>query len=205
MAKKKPSVVSPITLAAIVAATLDPERGFMYATAEVINPLVEAGFVEVNPALTTEAGELAARATQKGIEEMNAPESNTVVSANVEVVVAGFKLEAGIPVPDGAKPGRKSSVYPFDLMEVGQSFFVPNSEDKPDAAKSMVSTCATATGRYAVGTGEFKTVKVKIKDEAGSVVGEREESREIMRDTRKFVCRPFVENGVAGARIWRVQ
>jgi hypothetical protein len=38
-----------------------------------------------------------------------------------------FKIEKGIPL---CRPSSKSNKYPFDQMEVGDSFFVPHAEAK---------------------------------------------------------------------------
>lgn len=35
-----------------------------------------------------------------------------------------FTVEDGVPIPDKRQPGRPSK-YPFDTMEIGQSFFAP--------------------------------------------------------------------------------
>jgi alpha-acetolactate decarboxylase len=80
-------------------------------------------------------------------------------------------------------------------LAVGQSFFVADSEDRPDAAKSMASTVAGANARYAVEVeGKFK------KNRKGADVPATEQ-------TRTFICRSVKEqqNGavVTGARIWR--
>lgn len=46
---------------------------------------------------------------------------------------------------------RASAKYPFDQLEVGQSFFVPNSaSDKGDAAKTLASTISGANKKYSV-------------------------------------------------------
>jgi hypothetical protein len=204
------------TLAEIVAATLDETKGFIYTSPAVHTPLVEAGLVEVNPQMPNpdQAEELATRATQKGIDQVNtatAPETAAVSNASAN----GFKLEANVPVPAIAGRGRTGTTYPFDIMEVGHSFFVQNDAEKPNAAKSLASTVSSANARYAVGTGEFKAVKVpvyqtdesgkRVKDAEGKLIktGEVEEQREVMKQTRTFIVRSVTENGVAGARIWR--
>ncbi|WEM33650.1 hypothetical protein PSAKC1_00009 [Pseudomonas phage PSA-KC1] len=64
---KKNTAAPVIGLAEIVAA--GPNG--LYTSPAVHGPLIEAGMVEINPAVTNEAGEIATRATQKGIDEMN--------------------------------------------------------------------------------------------------------------------------------------
>ena len=103
-----------------------------------------------------------------------------------------FKIEDGIPVPTISGRGRGGNVYPFDQLEVGQSFFVANSEDKPNAAKSLASTVSSATARYAVAS-----------EDGATKTNKKGETVPVMVKTRKFVVRRVEENGVKGARVWR--
>ena len=103
-----------------------------------------------------------------------------------------FQIEDSLPVPAISGRGRGSNVYPFGQLEVGQSFFVANSESKPNAAKSLASTVCSATARYAV-PAEDGSTKTNKK---GEVVP-------VMVKTRKFVVRRVEEDGVKGARVWR--
>lgn len=203
--KKTAATVPAIGLAEIVAAGANG----IYVPESVFAPLVEAGLVEINTAMTNEAGEVATRATQKGIDSLQPNGDNTSeaseaseASANSETaatetgktqkVKTMFKIENSIPVPTISGRGRGGNVYPFDELEVGQSFFVPNSEDKPNAAKSLASTVSSATARYAVPSEDGAT---KI-NKAGETVP-------VMVETRKFVVRSVEEDGVKGARVWR--
>lgn len=184
---KKNTAAPVIGLAEIVAA--GPNG--LYTSPAVHGPLVEAGMVEINPAMTNEAGEIATRATQKGIEEMN-QNTETGTAAASAPVATSFAIEDNVPMPTGSGRGRGGNVYPFDALEVGQSFFVPNSEEKPNAAKSLASTVSSATARYAVPAADGSTKTNK----KGEVVP-------VMVETRKFVVRSVEENGVKGARVWR--
>lgn len=193
MAKKstaKNTAAAAATVAAIgIAEIVAAGANGMYTTPDVHGPLVEAGFVELNPAGPNEAGETLTRATQKGIDSMN-QNANTAAPAAASTaapVASSFAIEDGIAMPTGSNRGKGGTVYPFDALNVGQSFFVPNTEDKPNAAKSLASTVSSATARYAeVVEGQFKTNK------KGKQVP-------VTRETRKFVVRS-VEGG---ARVWR--
>ena len=183
------------TLEQVVEAT--QAGSFVYTSASVHVPLIEAGLAEINPAISNDAGELATRATQKGIETVTS--TTTQETAAVETAAAapitassGFAIEAGVPMPSISGRGRTGTTYPFDKMEAGHSFFVPNSEGKPNAAKSLASTVSSATARYAVPAADGSTKANK----AGEQVP-------VMVETRKFVVRSVTENGVAGARVWR--
>ena len=198
-AKKTAEIATVIGLAEIVAAGANG----LFTPAAVHGPLVEAGLVEINPAMVNEAGEIATRATQAGIESLDSgaivadnatSEANSAIAetGKTEKVKSMFKIEDSIPVPTISGRGRGGNVYPFDQLEVGQSFFVANSEDKPNAAKSLASTVSSATARYAVPSEDGATKTNK----AGEVVP-------VMVETRKFVVRSVEEDGVKGARVWR--
>ena len=185
-----------IGLAEIVAAGANG----IYTAPEVHLPLVEQGLVEINPGMVDENGNVATRATQKGIESLDNGNSNadntseatseTGVTAKTEKVKTMFQIEDNVPVPAISGRGRGGETYPFEQLQVGQSFFVPNSEDKPNAAKSLASTVSSATARYAVADAEGKTKTNK-----------KGETVPVMVETRKFIVRS-VEGG---ARVWRTQ
>lgn len=208
MAKKPNKVVATPTinlakLGEIAKATL--AGGFVYISADEVAPLVTAELVETNPAMTDESGNIAARATPKGIDTVNT-ETNTAtapIAAATPAPVAGrptFEIDDYVPSTHnkrGGGGGKGAELYPFDALAVGKSFHVPNTADKPDVAKSLASTVSSATARYAEGTGEFETVKVpvyqldaegkRVKVEGSFVkIGEKDETREIMKKTRVF-------------------
>ena len=198
-AKKTAEIATVIGLAEIVAAGANG----LFTPAAVHDPLVEAGLVEINPAMVNEAGEIATRATQAGIESLDSGAivvGNATTEANSETAATGttqkaktmFQIENDVPVPVISGRGRGGNMYPFDQLAVGQSFFVPNSESKPNAAKSLASTVSSATARYAVPAEDGSTETNK----KGEVVP-------VMVKTRKFVVRRAEEDGVKGARVWR--
>lgn len=181
--KSQKPAVPAITLAQIVAAGAEG----MFTPAAVHGAMVEAGTVEINPALVDADGNVATRATQKGIETVNAPATTDQAAAlQTPAPKSAFAIEDGVALPTISGRGRTGTTYPFDALQVGQSFFVPNDEKKPNAAKSLASTVSSATARYAVATGNTK------KNTKGEDVPE-------MKPTRTFVVRS-VEGG---ARIWR--
>ena len=198
-AKKTAEIATVIGLAEIVAAGANG----MFVPESVYAPLVEAGLVEINSGMTDENGYVATRATQKGIESLDSAAtvadnatseatSATAATGETQKVKTMFMIEDSIPVPTISGRGRGGNVYPFDQLEVGQSFFVANSEDKPNAAKSLASTVSSATARYAVASEDGATKT----DKKGETVP-------VMVETRKFVVRSVEENGVKGARVWR--
>lgn len=210
MAKaKKNATVAVVSLAAIVAAG---DAG-MYAQAVQVQEFEAAGLVETNPALVNEAGEIAVRATAAGYAEINK-------GAQVTQEINGFQLDDNVELPTlGARNARKSA-YPFEVMAVGQSFFVANTAEKPDAKASMASTVSAANARYTVAdpSGATETIVVKefaldaegkrIKDAEGHwiVTSTKSEVRAKTVPTRRFDLRAVDETAQGrgkGARIWR--
>ena len=192
-AKKTAEIATVIGLAEIVAAGANG----MFVPESVYAPLVEAGLVEINPGMTDENGNVATRATQKGIESLDSAAtvadnatseatSATAATGETQKVKSMFKIEDSIPVPTISGRGRGGNVYPFDQLEVGQSFFV-------EGEKAISpSTVSSAIARYAVPSADGATKTNK-----------KGETVPVMVETRKFVVRSVEENGVKGARVWR--
>lgn len=194
----------------------------MYTSADVHNPLVAEGLVEVNRGMANAAGELATRITAKGLAHMSKTAAAPVVETDTypveaepesteqypeptypedeavneaeEVVEGLYVIEENIPIPASAESGKRGrkSHYPFPQLQVGQSFFVPATKEKPNQAKQLASTVSAAIARYSEEVpGQFR-------------VNKKGERVAVMKPTRNFVIRNITENGVVtGARIWR--
>jgi len=199
-AKKTAETVAVIGLAEIVAAGANG----MFVPESVYAPLVEAGLVEINPAMMNEAGEIATRATQAGIESLDSgaivadnatseATSPTAATGETQKVKTMFQIKkrSEVNVIKSAR-GRQGAQYPFDELEPGDCFFVANSEDKPNAAKALASTVSSATARYAVASEDGATKTNK----KGEVVP-------VMVKTRVFVVERGIEDGIEGAYVTR--
>lgn len=171
-----------IGLAAIVAAMNADPFYLMVPKAEA-EKLAAEGLVEINATIadTSKKGRVATRATQKGIDSLATAGTQT---GGTEPPAGGkpeFVIEDNVAIPAVSGRGRIGSVYPFDKLAVGQSFFVPK------AAKNLASTVSSANARYAeVIPGETR------KDRKGNDVPKT-------KFTRHFIVRS-VEGG---SRIWR--
>lgn len=187
---RKPTATKTATaldIAAIIAAT--NSGSFVYTSPEAHASALADGLVEVNPTMHNEAGELATRATAKAIESMNAPQISETSPTNPAPTAtkSSFAIEDNVPLSAVVGRGRGGETYPFDLLQLNQSFFVPNTAEKPNVAKSLASTVSSATRRYAEEIpGETRT------DRKGKTVP-------ALKENRKFVVRA-VEGG---ARVWR--
>ena len=156
-------------------------------------PLVQAGLIEVNTDILDDSGNAAVRLTDRGKIMVNGGESASSATAKYAVI-----SDAVLPASKRKGGGGGAPVvYPFDSLEIGQSFFVPVSEKHNDPVKTLGSTVSSANMRYAVDTGETKTV-VRTKrgpknhamlDENGEKIRETVEAP-VYRYTRRFSLRP---------------
>jgi len=215
----------------IVTATAS-EPGFMFAPNDKnLKALTDAGFIEVNEATKDEAGRVAVRATNYAlaIEQPDISAAEVIEPAEPAAPqTAGFVIIDTVPMPTDIRTRGKSSTYPFDKLEVSQSFFIPGE----DAAKKFASTVSSATARFAVPDPTGKTREKKslakysgdvIDPESGMILhkaGEpvldengaktyNVETVPATINTREFVIRsvddgaPWGHPGVAGAGVWR--
>lgn len=198
-------------LAVIVLAMANDEAPFHFATVAEVKNLVDNDMVEVNTEIT-DGDKVAVRATEKGMAEAPpATEGTTNVTDAATAPAASNKFAIITGVAAAFPTGRTrkaTSMYDFDAMGVGDMIFVPNSEDKPDAAKSLASTISSANARFATPTGEKKEVTLKVyqtgedgkrvKGEDGKliVIGEKKEMRDVTTPGKTFAVKP-VEGGKA--------
>lgn len=189
MAKSRKSTVKAtvpfVGLAAIIAAT--QADSFVYTSKEEHDKLIADGLAEINTQFVNEAGFVATRATPKGIASMTQTNSAPTVAPNV--AKTAFVLEDNVPMPAATGRGRLAGAtkYPFDAMQVGQSFFVAVEPAK------LASTVSSAKARYSEDIpGETKT------NRKGDTV-------QATRFTRNFVVRKAEKDGVAGSRIFRTE
>jgi len=183
----------------IVAATLADD--YVFTPSAVHEILIKKGFVLINPDLKNEAGEVATRATQAGIEAVPQEEKRMSEGSGGVSMANGFEIE-DVPVVAGKRSGAgKKSIYPFDMLAMGQSFFVAATADKPEPWKSMSSTVGGASQKYAeLVTNEDGSPKMRLVAKGPNKGVEVQETRL----TRRFAITKAEKDGVPGARIGRV-
>lgn len=166
------------------------ENGLAIQNHEIVNP--------------ENAEEFATRATPEGIAFVETNVTKQPAPAEIKVeepkperkVKMSFEIETGIEVPKTTRGGARTSAYPFDKLEVGQSFFIPASEKHPEPAKSLASTISGATKRFDVLVpGETKEVRNPKTQEVKTVPK--------TAHTRVFTLRAGEKDGVVGARVFR--
>lgn len=189
-AKKTAKTAPAIGIKEIAEATLDSTRGFIYLPESVYGQLEQEGLVEVNHNMKDEAGNPAVRATDKG--QSTVTNETQTQAAAAPVAKSNFALEDGVAIPTVKRASIGGETYPFDKMEVGQSFFIAATDERPNPAKSMASTVSSATARYA-----------KPAEDGATRVNRKGKTVPVVVETRKFMVRSVNENGAQGARVWR--
>lgn len=209
--KTEAAALNTDLLKAIASATA--ANSFMYVSKEDGMPLLATNppLIEVNTSMLdpNDANKAAARITLAGTNLLKG-----LTQVNTQATPAGpaetFEILSGIALPP-SKRGNKlggggaPTKYPFDKLEVGQTFFVPVSAKHPDPVKSMGSTVSAAHARFAQKTGEVETVvrskrgeKNKVELDANGQKIMIEKTREKMRFTRRFAIRAIEAGKVYG-------
>lgn len=198
----------------IVNSTKGPAGGGYAPLADAQKVLkAEPTFITINEQLKDPSGNVFISATAAGIAAIDgagvAVSAPPVVPPNAvpqagavpSVGTSKFSLEKGIGIPATKRGGMKGETYPFSAMEVGDSFFVPATEKRPDPAKALGSTLSSAALRFAT-----KVVGQTRTNKKGREVP-------VYTFSRKFKVRPVAAVAAtdttpaqpAGARIWRVE
>lgn len=149
--------------------------------------------IETNPDPSTfnSDGSRLVRLTEAGT-AMIAPKSGSVAAPS-----GGFEIITNAVLPAAKKRGKNGgagapTMYPWDKMEVGNTFFVPKSVETPDPFKKLSSAVSSANMKYSVETGETKTVTRAKRDGRKTAVDANGQKimetvdRLIMRRERKF-------------------
>lgn len=199
--RKNTKAVQPATAAANISlqTVIDATKAgnFVYTSPSFHESLIQSGDVEINPAMTNEAGEVATRATDKAMNMTATQTAPAAATAKPKFEIKTGEIPARVrKASTGLRAGR-APIYPFEQLEINQYFFVPNaSEDKP-AYKAIASTVAGANARYV----EIIPGETRVNRKGKTV--------DATKQLRKFVAFDTVEadaegNEVKGAKVFRV-
>lgn len=180
-------------IAAGTVTTVDRDKAMSAGLQYMLNgqptPLIEVGSVDMA------SGQAPVRISEAGTAYLNADAGSAAV---VEPTAETFGIISGAILPAskrGNTGGGAPIKYPFDKLEMGQSFFVPVSAKLPDPVKTLGSTVSAANMRYAVETGETNEVerakrdgKKAARDAAGNKIMETV-TRPVYKFNRKFTIR----------------
>ena len=211
----------------------------VYMTQEEGMTLAEMGLIQPNVAQVSPINPNAVLVSltesgQKRLDEMMKPKSALLPpppaqpNASVEVEqprlafkTPGIRIDTDVAVPKMkrvAPKSKKKPRYPFDELEIGQSFHLPTTEDQPEPWKNVARFLTAANTKSKLPVEPHEMVKVtkkrivlgengeKLKDR-GKLVYEKYQIEELKTvQTKKFICRRVGADDPAGegARVFRV-
>lgn len=187
---KKASKATSVNVALLTAIANAPQ----YVSKDDGLGLYQAGFITVDAANANPQGEALATITDAGkqyLTNLNQPENASKPM---------FGIMKNVAIPASKRGNRKGAgaptQYPFETMEVGDTFFVPVSDKHLDPVKQLGSTVSAQNMKYSVETGETEqSERTKrgpgnkaVLDEQGNKVKEAF-TKKLRRQERKFVIR----------------
>lgn len=198
--------------------------GFMYVEPATVSVLVRGGLVELNLEYT-EGEKVACRATEKGLSYFHTETKTETVAEKPQEepkmnADTAYAIDDNVPMPApkprGGGKGR-AVIYPFEQLQLKQSFHIPATAESPNPAKARASLVTLWNNKFATTNGATETVKVKkyqldhkgkrVKVDGHFIeVGEELVTRPVKSYSRKFAIVSVDETDPRGkgARIYRV-
>lgn len=189
-------------------------EGFVMLTQAEGAEVVKAGLATVDQS-KAEGDKAAVSLTEAGVKlaAEQPTEATSTTSAS-----SSYEIEDGVALPTSTTRRGREGGYPFEKLEIGQSFHVAKSDKNPNPVSRLASSVSGARVRFSEKTGEMEnaTVKTYAKNADGSYTKDADgkrvvestatESREKLRLTRDFVCKAVGAEDPKGegARVWRV-
>ncbi len=148
--------VSGFDLLAEIAAS---PTGEVLMTREQAAEAIDHGFVTADET-RVEGNRAPVKLTDEGFAAFQAGETS---AAETPAARSNIEIDDDVPMPQlKQRRGAGRNVrYPFDQLEVGQSFHVPATAKMPKPAEQLASTISGARAKYAEDTAETKSVVVK--------------------------------------------
>jgi hypothetical protein len=163
-------------LIAIVEATKNPDaaKAFVLLKPAEVEKLVKADPSLIQVAPSQDGGKTQpVQATAAGIAAV-ADAAPLVEKPKASHAPGSFSIDKGVQLPPINRGGDRAQMYPFDQLEVGDSFFVPVSESMPNPGKTLASTVSSATRRYKTATPpRVFTIRANVVGPDGATKGAR--------------------------------
>jgi hypothetical protein len=205
--------ITKAMIATVLSIAAAPNGVLMLTQAEGAD-VVGAGLATVDTA-NVEGDKAAVSLTEVGakLAAENAPPAADAPAAT------GFAIDDAVAIPTSTTRRGRDSGYPFDKLEVGQSFHVAKTVENAEPVTRLQSSVSGARTKYSVETGETETVEVKeyqrnadgkgyAKGEDGKriVTAVKSETRPVMKVTRDFTVKAVDASDPRGegARVWRI-
>lgn len=203
----------------------DSPNGFLMLNQDEGKDIVSEGLATIRDGSDQPDGTVAVSLTPKGEATLGAAPEKAKGTKRQLAVSAGVDSDIPPPALGGARRGPNGgSKYPFDTMEVNQSFHIPKTDEQPDPLGSIQTSISQAHAKFAVddldADGKQQMVQViektYQKDTAtGKIAVDADGHRivtatsTVMKPKQKY-SRTFVGANVdatdpkgVGARVWR--
>lgn len=165
-------------------------------------PLIVVNGSQVDPSDNSKIG---TTLTEAGARMVSEGQVNAAPTAS-QAAGTTFAIETGFTRPKikrGGGGGGAPTKYPFDTLQVGTHFFIANSEvESGDAYKTLSSAVGSANQRYAVETGNIKTVtRAKRGDDHKAIKGaDGKNVTETVQVAEKRFTRKFIASKVEAGK-----
>ena len=208
---------------ALLALIKEAEGGFLMLTQDEGADIVQLQQAFIDGTVQPVDGAVAVRLTPAG-EAVLAAAPPAVTRATRAPVTVSAGVRTDIPAPGKKRGGKKGSKYPFNMLQVGESFHIAATLENTDPLSSVASSITMARAKYAEpqvnpdGSPVMETVTVKdyqknadgkiVKGADGHrvVLGEKEVTRQATKVTRDFTSAAVdaTDPDGVGARVWRI-
>lgn len=203
----------------------ESESGYLMLTQDEGSDIVNAGDAEIRSDIAQVDNTFAISLTEKGKAVLGAAPAKQKITRHQLTVSEGVDTSVAMPEGlGGAKRGRQGgSKYPFDTLNVGESFHIPKSETQANPLGSIQTSISQAHAKFVEevknedGSTKMHDVVVKIykrgedgkfevEDGKRVVLSSATESQPVMQPTRKFAAANVGSNDPKGegARVWRI-
>ena len=208
--ERQPVSQRGVELLALIAAAQDDGEGYLMLTQEEGLDAVNAGYAVVDT--SNAVGNTAA---------VTLTDAGRAALTGSGGSASKYAIDDGFVIPEGAARRGRTSAYPFEMLDNGQSFHIPlkAGENAEKVLARIQSSISSARARFAVESGDTETVTVReyqrdengkfVKDENGKriVIGTSEVTRPVKTFTRDFKAIAVGEEDARGpgVRVGRVK
>lgn len=216
-------MLSPVSLVALQN-LFNAGQNPVFMTAGEGQELAQAGLITVVPSETSPVNPLAYRVhiTEAGVNALSAPVAPVAPVASAKPVYA---IADNIPIPTVKRGNpnignqQRESSYPFEQLQINQSFHVPCTSEDAEPWKKMASNVAAANTRSLVEVVPQEMVttehrKMRVDAEGKPILsaeGKKQYDKFVTTEPKKVATKRFIARRVdatdpcgAGVRVFRV-
>jgi hypothetical protein len=129
----------------------------------------------------------------------------------------GFEIDSDVEMGPRSRLAPRQAKYPFDMLQPGQSFHVPATEEMPKPGITLAGAVTNANNKWSHETGQYETKLVsvfevgpdgkRVKTAEGEYIktGQEQVQKPVLQYERHFSIRSATADDVRGpgARVFR--